>query len=202
MVYGSGNDTVANLKQLVCNDYSSSDGVTTGMKAFNTSYPLTTANHCQFGFTDDRPEWCGGEPALWLVSNVLYDIGWQWLLLGIATMAAAGAGNGNLSDRDDDGVVGSTQQQGYRLEYVNCTGCLDYVYLRTGTGTVTNLNAPNSHADDLTRMLSSGSPGCDRCRTGHLRRTGILRRDYRLYRRPRRLRSKRHQDRYHARPGP
>lgn len=128
------------------NDYSSSDGVTTGMKAFNTSYPLTTTTIANSVSLMTAQNGAAVNPALWLVSNVLYDIdGNGYCADDCDNDGAAGAGNGNAGDRDDDGVVGiNSQQQGYRLEWVSCTGCLDNVYLRTGTGTVTNINAPNS----------------------------------------------------------
>lgn len=88
VVYGSGNDTVANLKQLVYNDYSSSDGVTTGMKAFNTSYPLTTATIANSVSLMTAQNGAAVNPALWLVSNVLYDIDGNGYCSGIATMTA------------------------------------------------------------------------------------------------------------------
>src|SRR5690348_1446013 len=42
VVYGAGNDPYAGLKQLIHNDISATDGVTTGTKAFNVSYPPST----------------------------------------------------------------------------------------------------------------------------------------------------------------
>ncbi len=146
IVYGSGNDTQAALKQLVYNDYSSSDGVTTGMKAFNIAYPLTTSTIANSVSLMTAQNGSGVNPALWLLSNVIYDIdGDGYCVDDCDNDGAAGAGDGYRTDRDDDGLVGiNSQQQGYRLDYVTCFGCLDYVYLRTATGTVTNLNAPNA----------------------------------------------------------
>jgi len=146
IVYASGNDTNEALKQLVYRDYSSSDGVTTGMKAFNTSYPLTTTTIANSVSLMTAQNGSSVNPALWLLSNALLNIdGDGYCVDDCDNDGAAGAGDGTRTDRDDDGLVGiNSQQQGYRLEYVNCTGCLDNVYLRTNTGTVTSLNAPNS----------------------------------------------------------
>ena len=146
IVYASGNNTEAALKQLVYNDYSSSDGATTGMKAFNNSYPLTTSTIANSVSLMTAQNGASVNPALWLLSNAIYNIdGDGYCVDDCDNDGAAGKGDGSTTDRDDDGLVGiNSQQQGYRLDYVNCTGCLDYVYLRTGTGTVTNLNAPNS----------------------------------------------------------
>ena len=146
IVYKSGNDTQAALKQLVYNDYSGSDGVTTGMKAFNTSYPLTTSTIANSVSLMTAQNGSSVNPALWLLSNAIYNIdGDGYCLNDCDNDGAAGKGDGSTTDRDDDGLVGiNSQQQGYRLDYVTCFGCLDNVYLRTNTGTVTNLNAPNS----------------------------------------------------------
>ena len=146
VIYGSGNDAIAAAKQLVYDDYSSSDGVTTGAKAFNINYPASTtyAQNIRSLMTAQR----GGSvnPALWLLSNAIYDIdGDGYCVDDCDGDGAAGAGDGNRSDRDDDGVVGiNSQQMGYRLEYRECFGCLDYVYLRTNKGYVSDLNRPNS----------------------------------------------------------
>lgn len=146
IVYASGNDTNAALKQLVYKDYSSTDGATTGMQAFNTTYPLTTTTIANSVSLMTAQNGASVNPALWLLSNAIYNIDGDGYCVGDCDNdGAAGAGDGSTTDRDDDGLVGiNSQQQGYRLEYVTCTGCLDNVYLRTGTGTVTNLNAPNS----------------------------------------------------------
>jgi hypothetical protein len=146
IVYASGNNTEAALKQLVYKDYSGSDGATTGMKAFNNNYPLTSTTIANSVSLMTAQNGASVNPALWLLSNAIYNIdGDGYCVDDCDNDGAAGKGDGSTTDRDDDGLVGiNSQQQGYRLDYVNCTGCLDNVYLRTGTGTVTNLNAPNS----------------------------------------------------------
>ncbi len=151
VVYGSGNDAVASLKQLVYNDYDPNDGQTTGMKAFNQKYPAEGSNiqHAVSFMTAQNGS--GVNPALWLLSNGIYDIdGDGYCVDDCDNDGAAGSGDGKASDRDDDGLVGiNSQQQGNRMEYVECWGCLDYAYERTDLGRVTDLNRP-----DATQMTS------------------------------------------------
>ncbi|WP_336366797.1 esterase/lipase family protein [Marinobacter sp. C2H3] len=152
VVYGSGNDAIAGAKQLVYNDYDPNDGVVTGMKAFNQKYPSgpnDVANPVSLMTAQQ-----GGDvnPALWLLSEFIYNIdGDGYCLDDCNGDGAAGQGDGNASDRDDDGLVGiNSQQQGYRLEYYECWGCLDYVWERPELGFVSDLNHPNA-----TQMTSS-----------------------------------------------
>ncbi len=145
VVYAAGNDAIAAAKQLIYNDYETSDGVTTGMKDFNIKYPAggNVSNYVSLSTGQDG---LNVNPALWLLSNVIYDIdGDGYCTDDCDNDGAAGKGDGNRNERDDDGVVGvNSQQMGNRLEWVECFGCLDNVYLRTDLGAVTNLNAPNS----------------------------------------------------------
>ncbi|MDX1453194.1 MAG: acetyltransferase [Oleiphilaceae bacterium] len=145
VVYGSGNDAIAGAKQLVYDDYEI-DGVLTGTKAFNQNYPVssTYARHTRSLMTAQNGS--SVNPALWLLSNFIYDIdGDGYCVDDCDGDGAAGQGDGYRSDRDDDGLVGiNSQQMGYRLRYAECWGCLDYVFLQTNLGYVGNLNAPNS----------------------------------------------------------
>lgn len=146
VVYGAGNDSYAALKQLVYDDYSATDGVTTGMKAFNTTYPNSTSYIARSRSMITTQQGLDLNPALYLVKQAFMNIDGD----GYATTdangdGALGTGDGNASDNDDDGLVGlNSAQMGYRLEHVGCWPCLDYVYERTGTGNCTNLNAPTS----------------------------------------------------------
>lgn len=146
IVYGSGNDAYAALKQLVYNDYSSTDGVTTGMKAFNTTYPNSTTYMAKSRSMITAQQGLDMNPALYLVQKGFMNIdGDGYATTDADNDGASGIGNGNKSDTDDDGLVGiNSAQMGLRLEHVGCWPCLDYVYERTGTGNCTSLNAPTS----------------------------------------------------------
>jgi triacylglycerol lipase len=146
IVYGSGNDAYAALKQLVFNDYSSTDGVTTGMQAFNTTYPANSTYFARTRSMLTAQQGLDMNPALYLVQKGFMNIdGDGYSTTDADNDGAMGIGNGNKSDTDDDGLVGiNSAQMGLRLEHVGCWPCLDYVYERTATGDCTNLNAPTS----------------------------------------------------------
>ncbi len=146
IIYGSGSNIIDSLKKLNYNDYDPNDGQTTGMKAFNNKYPAEGGNIERARSIMTAQNGGSVNPALWLLSNFLYDIdGDGYCTTDCNNDGALGKGDGNPSNLDDDGVVGiNSQHMGYRLEYVECFGCLDYVFQRTGTGFVSNLNAPNS----------------------------------------------------------
>jgi len=146
VVYGSGNDAVAALKQLVYNDYSTTDGITTGMKAFNTAYPNSTTYIARSRSMITAQQGLDMNPALYLVQQGFTNIdGDGYATTDADNDGAGGIGNGNKSDTDDDGLVGvNSAQMGLRLEHVGCWPCLDNVYERTATGDCTSLNAPTS----------------------------------------------------------
>ena len=148
IVYGAGNDAYAGLKQLIYDDIDPNDGKTTGAKAFNVSYPASTTYIARPRSLLTAQQGSSMNPALYIVNEAFYDPDGD----GYATTdadgdGAEGVGNGNRRDTDDDGLVGlNSQQMGYRLQYSECWGCLDYIYEQTDTGNVTNLNAPSSIA--------------------------------------------------------
>jgi hypothetical protein len=146
-VYRSGNDLNASLKQLVYNDWSSTDGVTTGMKAFNTNNPINTTSYAykyvslvtaQYGLSVN--------PALFLVSEGFYNIdGDGYCLDDCDNDGAAGKGDGVKSEQDDDGLVGiNSQQMGYRLKWNDCFLCLDSFSTLSSPSYSGSLNAPTS----------------------------------------------------------
>ena len=148
VVYGGGNDAYAGLKQLIHDDISSTDGVTTGTQIFNTNYPASTTYIARPRSLLTAQQGSSMNPVLYIVNEGFYDPDGD----GYATTdadgdGALGIGNGNRRDTDDDGLVGiNSQQMGYRLHYSECYGCLDYIFEKTDTGNVTNLNAPPSIA--------------------------------------------------------
>ena len=146
VVYGAGNDAFAGAKQLVHNDYSATDGITTGTKAFNTTYPASTTYIARPRSMITTQEGLDMNPALYLVQQGFMNIDGDGYAVGDTDNdGAAGIGDGYKTDSDDDGLVGlNSAQMGYRLEHVDCWPCLDYVYERTGTGNCTDLNVPTS----------------------------------------------------------
>ncbi len=145
VVYGSGNDSIAGAKQLVYNDYDPYDGVVTGMKAFNQKYPSSTDYVANSVSLMTAQNGSSVNPALWLVSELVYNIdGDGYCYDDCNNDGAAGQGDGNAYERDDDGLVGiNSQQQGYRLEYSECWGCLDSVWEQRSLGYVSDINHPN-----------------------------------------------------------
>lgn len=146
VIYGSGNDAIAAAKTLVYNDYTSSDGQTTGAKAFNEKYPASTTYAKDIVSFMTAQKGASVNPALFLLKNGIYNIdGDGYCVDDCDNDGAAGKGDGRTTDRDDDGVVGiNSQQMGYRMQYSECFGCLDSVYKKTNLGYVSNLNRPNS----------------------------------------------------------
>ncbi|MDC0661490.1 esterase/lipase family protein [Marinobacter sp. SS21] len=141
VVYGAGNDAIAGAKQLVFDDYED-DGVITGMKAFNEKYPASTTYAKDIASLLTAQNGLSVNPALWLVSNGIHDIdGDGYCNDDCNGDGAAGQGDGNPGNRDDDGLVGiNSQQMGHRLDYEEAFGYLDQVHLRTDHGYVDNLN--------------------------------------------------------------
>lgn len=153
-VYQSGNDTHAALKQLVYKDYSSSDGATTGMQAFNNLYPVDAKYAARYGSLLTAQNGTSVNPALFLVSKLFYDIdGDGYCVNDCDNDGAAGSGDGIRNERDDDGLVGvNSQHMGHRLKYTEKLLSLDSITNDSGPGYVTNLNAPTS-----TQMTSMSS---------------------------------------------
>jgi triacylglycerol lipase len=153
-IYRSGNDAFAGAKQLVYNDYSATDGISTGAKLFNTNNPVSASYAAYYGSFVTAQTGVSLNPALFLLRNGLYNIdGNGYCVDDCDNDGAAGKGNGTATDLDDDGLVGiNSQQMGYRLKYNECLLCLDYITQDATTGYVSNLNAPTS-----TQMTSSSS---------------------------------------------
>lgn len=153
-IYQPGNDAYAGAKQLVFNDYSSSDGVTTGMKAFNALYPVDSRYAYRYGSLMTAQNGLSVNPALFLLSEAFYDIDGDGYCSGDCDNdGAAGMGDGIRNERDDDGLVGvNSQQMGHRLRYTEEFLSLDSISTDTGPGYVSDINAPNS-----TQMTSMSS---------------------------------------------
>jgi triacylglycerol lipase len=152
-VYGPGNDAFAGAKQLVYNDYSSTDGVTTGMRAFNTSYNASSTYAARYASILTAQSGLSVNPALYLLKEFLYDIDGNGFCSGDCDNdGAGGMGDGNAGGNDDDGLVGiNSQQMGYRLRYDENALSFDMTYTDTDRGHVSDLNNPTS------TQMTSGS---------------------------------------------
>jgi pimeloyl-ACP methyl ester carboxylesterase len=146
VVYQSGNDAIAGAKQLVYNDYSATDGVTTGMRAFNVKYPVDPKYATRYASLITAQDGLSVNPALYLLSKVFYDIdGDGYCVDDCDNDGAGGKGDGSRAENDDDGLVGvNSQQMGYRLRYSENLFSLDTVTTDTALGYLTNLNAPTT----------------------------------------------------------
>ncbi len=146
IVYATGNDAFAAAKQLVYNDYSSTDGISTGAKLFNTNYPVSSTYAVNYASVITAQQGIDVNPALYLLSNAFYNIdGDGYCTDDCNNDGAGGTGNGNAGDEDDDGLVGiNSQHMGMRLSYNECTLCQGYMTELTTLGYLTTLNAPTS----------------------------------------------------------
>lgn len=145
-VYGPGADGVAGAKQLVYNDYSATDGVTTGAKSFNARFPVSSLYAARYASLVTAQRGGNVNPALYLLKEFIYDIdGDGYCLDDCDNDGAAGRGDGYRDENDDDGLVGiNSQQMGHRLRYSESTFGFDSVSDDTSVGYVGNLNAPSS----------------------------------------------------------
>jgi len=153
-IYQPGNDGYAGAKQLVYNDYSSTDGVVTGMKAFNVAYPVDSRYASRYGSIITAQDGLSVNPALFLLQQAFYDIdGDGYCTDDCDNDGAGGRGDGVRNEQDDDGLVGiNSQQMGYRLRYDEYAFSFDYISTDYDRGYVGNLNAPT--ATQMTSMAS------------------------------------------------
>jgi triacylglycerol lipase len=146
IIYQPGNDGYAGAKQLVYNDYSATDGKTTGMKAFNTAYPVSATYATRYASLITAQNGGNVNPALYLLSEYFFDIdGDGYCVDDCENDGAGGKGDGVRNEEDDDGLVGiNSQQMGYRLKYTEYAFGFDYIGTDSTLGNVTSLNAPTS----------------------------------------------------------
>jgi triacylglycerol lipase len=146
VVYGPGNDAFAAAKQLVYGDYDAADGRTTGMRAFNLSYPVSSSYAARYASFVTAQNGLNVNPALFLLSKGFYDIDGDGACAEDGDNdGAGGCGDGYRNEQDDDGLVGiNSQQMGYRLRYSEVFLGLDQVSTDGNLGYVGNLNAPSS----------------------------------------------------------
>ncbi|MFE8603785.1 esterase/lipase family protein [Archangium violaceum] len=154
VIYQSGNDAFAAAKQLVYNDYSATDGITTGAKNFNINNPIDSRYASRYVSLITAQNGASVNPALYLVRKLFYDIdGDGYCVDDCDNDGAAGKGDGIANETDDDGLVGiNSQQMGYRLRYTESTFGFDSVTNDTSVAYLGDINAPTS-----AQMTSSSS---------------------------------------------
>jgi hypothetical protein len=155
IVYQAGNDAYAGAKQLVYNDYSSTDGVTTGAKAYNVNNPIDSRYASRYVSLLTTQNGVNVNPALYLLSEFFFDIdGDGYCLDDCDNDGAAGKGDGYANETDDDGLVGlNSQQMGYRLTYTEYSMGFDYVGTNYDIPYMGNINTPSAS----TQMTSLAS---------------------------------------------
>lgn len=143
-VYAPGNDALAAVKQLVYDDVQPSDGVVTGMKAFNAAYPMDSRHASHYASLLTAQLAPQVNPALFLLRLGFLDIdGDGYCVDDCDGDGAAGKGDGVRNDRDDDGVVGiNSQQMGTRLRYTESVVGPGIISEDRSIPAVTDLNAP------------------------------------------------------------
>jgi triacylglycerol lipase len=146
IVYGMGNAPYAATSQLVYDDYYPSDGGITGMKVFNQNYPVSDLFASRYASLITAQTGLAVNPVLYLVKAGFYDIdGDGYCIDDCDNDGAAGKGDGNPGNDDDDGLVGiNSQQMGFRLRYQGCFLCQDTITTDLGLGYVGNINYPNA----------------------------------------------------------
>ena len=146
LIYQPGNDGFAGAKQLVYGDFSSTDGVTTGVRAFNLNNPVDSRYATRYASLITAQSGLSVNPLLYLTSQVLFDIDGDGACTDDCDNdGAGGRGDGNRGNSDDDGLVGiNSQQMGYRLRYDQYPFVFDQVFTDHDRGFVGNLNLPSS----------------------------------------------------------
>ncbi len=146
IVYGAGNDVYASVKQMVYNDYDPNDGVITGMKVFNQAYPVSSDYASRYVSFITAQDGLSVNPVLYAVKYGFYNIdGDGYCSDDCNNDGAAGSGDGDVEDCDDDGLVGiNSQQMGYRLAYHERWWGFDYITTDLDRGSVSDINHPNS----------------------------------------------------------
>ncbi|TDT41761.1 hypothetical protein DES49_1863 [Halospina denitrificans] len=144
IVYGDGNDAGAALKQLVYDDYDPNDGVHTGAKQFNENYPVSSQYAKRYASTLNAQQGAYVNPALWITQDDYFNIdGDGYCTDDCSGDGAAGQGDGEQYDTDDDGLVGiNSQQMGWRTQLHDNYWSMDHLTTITDTDNVDDLNYP------------------------------------------------------------
>ncbi len=150
-----GNSLVDAGMQLIYDDYEPLDGKTTGVKAFNQNWPSEGAAGYVGSFITGQDNYKLSPIMALLGVFLTYNADGDGYCVGDCDNdGAAGKGDGNTFDMDDDGLVPiNSQQMGYRLKYnpKDCAGFLcmfgnplDTITEVSSTGYVADLNNPSA----------------------------------------------------------
>ncbi len=156
VIYEPGNDAVAAFKSLMYNDYDPHDGVVTGLKDYNERNPVDSRYASQYVSFMTAQNGLNLNPALQPFKAFTTPDADGYCIDDCDDDGAAGCGDGNPGNRDDDGMVGiNSQQMGYRMAWVNVPFLFDYVYVNYDMGYVSDINYPNSsQMTSLTSVLN------------------------------------------------
>jgi pimeloyl-ACP methyl ester carboxylesterase len=146
LIYQPGNDGFAAAKQLVYGDFSATDGLTTGARTFNVNNPVDSRYATRYASLITAQSGLGVNPLLYLLSEFFFDIDGDGACSeDCDNDGAAGRGDGDRGNSDDDGLVGiNSQQMGYRLRYDQYPFLFDQIFTDFDRGYVGSLNAPSS----------------------------------------------------------
>jgi len=137
----------ASMKAFVYDDYDPNDGVVTGAKAFNNAYGIndTHVGHYASVITATQGNLNPILGALGLVAPLDIDgDGWCADYTDCDNDGAAGCGDGDFEDGDDDGLVGiNSQQMGYRLKHKKSWLWGTYFDEDSTTGYVGDIDRPS-----------------------------------------------------------
>lgn len=149
---GEEGDYMASMKSFFYDDWDPGDGELTGSKVFNNNYPINNTWVKYYGSLITSEQ--GGFGAVLLFMGLLAPLdidgdGWcgetdqNGDLLDCNADGAAGEGDGDFEDGDDDGLVGlNSQQMGFRLSYEQAGWFAMRFAEDPTTGYVDNLNHP------------------------------------------------------------
>jgi hypothetical protein len=153
LLYVEKGDYLTSIKGLLYDDWDPGDGIVTGCKAFNMNYPMDNRYVGYYASIITAAD--GGLSPLLLAMGLLSPLdidgdGWcgetdeNGNLIDCNGDGAAGTGDGDLDDGDDDGLVGiNSQQMGYRLSYTDNRWTGSRFSIDKTTGYVSNLNHPD-----------------------------------------------------------
>jgi triacylglycerol lipase len=150
-----GNDLYAMFKGVMYDDYDPADGKLTGVKAFNDNWPIDPDAASLYISFITAQNGLSRNPLLAVFTAITGEIDGDGYCVGDCDGdGAAGKGDGNPYDLDDDGLVGiNSQQMGYRMKYVNMPFFFDWVQVDTGVTYAGDLNNPTQAQMTSSRSL-------------------------------------------------
>lgn len=139
-----GNDLYAMFKGVMYDDYDPADGELTGLEAFNENWPVDADAASLYLSFITAQNGLSRNPLLAVFTAITGEIDGDGYCAGDCDGdGAAGCGDGDPYDLDDDGLVGiNSQQMGWRMKYVSIPLFFDWVQVDTGVAYCGDLNNP------------------------------------------------------------